>query len=88
MTSTYIGDEAVVDVAEFRLDGGRHKSLRQAVNRIATAGYTVEAHASHDVSPVLADELRALSTQGRHGATERGFSMTRRACSIRETAIC
>ena len=35
MTPIYVGDEGVVDVQRFSLDGGRHKSLRQAVNRVA-----------------------------------------------------
>ena len=35
MHDLYVGDEAVVDVRRFNLDGGRNKGLRQAVNRIA-----------------------------------------------------
>ena len=35
MTPIYVGDEGVVDVQRFSLEGGRHKSLRQAVNRVA-----------------------------------------------------
>ena len=38
MTVIYAGDEAVVDVTSFSLAGGRNKSLRQAVNRVASAG--------------------------------------------------
>src|SRR5205085_12606321 len=41
MHDMYVGDEAVVDVRRFRLDSGRHKGLRQAVNRVANHGYTV-----------------------------------------------
>ena len=85
----YIGDEAVIDITTFRLDGGRHKSLRQAVNRVAGAGYTVEVLGSSDVPPALAEELRALSTQSRRGATERGYSMTlSRLLDPAATATC
>ena len=41
MRFVYIGDEAVVDLAKFSLEGGKMKSLRQAVNRVARYGYTV-----------------------------------------------
>jgi len=44
MRDMYIGDEAIVDVQTFSLEGGRKKGLRQAVNRIANKGYTIEFH--------------------------------------------
>ena len=40
MRDLYVGDEAIVDVRRFNLEGGRNKGLRQAVNRIAKYGYT------------------------------------------------
>ena len=42
MRHVYLGDEAVVDVPRFCLQGGKMKGLRQAVNRIERYGYTVE----------------------------------------------
>ena len=42
MHDLYIGDEAVVDVRRFSLDGKQNKSLRQSVGRVAKAGYRVE----------------------------------------------
>ena len=76
MRSLYVGDEAVVEVGEFSLQGGRHKGLRQAVNRIATYGYVVSFHDPATIAPELADELRVLSGISRRGDVERGFSMT------------
>ena len=76
MWTMYIGDESIVDVQRFALDGGRNKSLRQAVNRIANAGYTVEFHDPAHVEPALASELRQLAHTSRQGSVERGFSMT------------
>jgi lysylphosphatidylglycerol synthetase-like protein (DUF2156 family) len=76
MWALYIGDESIVDVRRFTLEGGRNKSLRQAVNRVARAGYTVEFHDPTAVPPELRRELLALATQSRQGAAERGFSMT------------
>ena len=76
MRSLYVGDEAVVEVDAFSLEGGRHKSLRQAVNRIANHGYSVSFHDPASIDPELADELRGLSGISRRGDVERGFSMT------------
>ncbi|MCU1375559.1 MAG: hypothetical protein JWO68_2845, partial [Actinomycetia bacterium] len=44
MHHLYVGDEGVVDVRRFTLEGGRRKALRQAVNRIANHGYTISFH--------------------------------------------
>ena len=76
MREIYVGDEAVVDVRRFNLDGGRNKSLRQAVNRIAKYGYTIEFHDPAQIDDELRDGLRALMTESRRGEMERGFSMT------------
>ena len=76
LRTMYVGDEAVVDCAAFTLDGSKMKSLRQAYNRVARGGYTVEFHDPARIDPVLVDELRALSLESRRGEAERGFSMT------------
>ena len=76
MHDLYIGDEAVVDVRRFSLDGKQNKSLRQSVGRVEKAGYRVEffdpAQLPHDMQA----KLRALMTESRRGDVERGFSMT------------
>jgi lysylphosphatidylglycerol synthetase-like protein (DUF2156 family) len=76
MRDLYIGDEAVVDVRSFSLEGGARKGLRQAVNRIANHGYTVSFHDPATVDRELAAELREVMTKNRRGGAERGFSMT------------
>jgi lysylphosphatidylglycerol synthetase-like protein (DUF2156 family) len=76
MRDLYVGDEAVVDVRRFNLDGGRNKGLRQAVNRIAKYGYTIEFHDPTKISDELRSGLRALMSESRRGEMERGFSMT------------
>ncbi|MCE7000373.1 bifunctional lysylphosphatidylglycerol synthetase/lysine--tRNA ligase LysX [Saccharothrix sp. S26] len=70
-----IGDEAVLDVREFTLAGPERRAVRQAVSRVARAGYTarVRRHAE-----IPADELAAildLAQRWRGAQTERGFSM-------------
>ncbi len=76
MHDLYVGDEAVVDVRRFSLEGGRNKGLRQAVNRIAKYGYRAEFHDPAHIDPELERKLRRLMTESRRGEVERGFSMT------------
>jgi lysyl-tRNA synthetase class 2 len=76
MHDLYVGDEAVVDATRFSLEGGRHKALRQAVNRIAKYGYTLSFHDPARLDPALAHGLREVMTKSRRGEAERGFSMT------------
>ncbi len=72
----YVGDEAIVDLADFDLRGGRSKGLRQAVNRIARHGYTVTFHDPRDCDPSLSSALVRVMAKSRRGERERGFSMT------------
>ncbi|CAG4932943.1 MULTISPECIES: phosphatidylglycerol lysyltransferase domain-containing protein [Acidithrix] len=74
--SIYIGDEAVVNVSDFHLDGNKNKSLRQAVNRMRNYNYRVEFVDPATVSGPLRDELTRVLAQSRKGGVERGFSMT------------
>jgi lysylphosphatidylglycerol synthetase-like protein (DUF2156 family) len=76
MHDLYIGDEAVVDVRTFSLDGKQNKSLRQSVGRVEKAGYRVEFVDPAHLEPALEAKLRELMTESRRGDVERGFSMT------------
>ncbi|MGM9383561.1 phosphatidylglycerol lysyltransferase domain-containing protein [Streptomyces antibioticus] len=70
-----LGDEAIVDVAGFTLEGRAMRTVRQAHNRVRRAGYTVRVRRHEDIP---ADETAALVRRAddwRDGATERGFSM-------------
>jgi lysylphosphatidylglycerol synthetase-like protein (DUF2156 family) len=76
MHERYIGDEGVVDVRTFSLEGGARKGLRQAVNRITNYGYTISFHDPARVDPALEGAVRAVMAARRRGEVERGFSMT------------
>jgi lysyl-tRNA synthetase class 2 len=76
MHDLYVGDEAVVDVGSFSLEGGRHKGLRQAVNRVAKHGYTISFHDPSHASAELQAAVREVMGKSRRGDVERGFSMT------------
>ncbi|MFF4042676.1 phosphatidylglycerol lysyltransferase domain-containing protein [Streptomyces sp. NPDC001816] len=70
-----LGDEALVEVAEFTLEGRAMRTVRQAYNRVKRAGYRVRIRRHADIP---ADEMAYLLERAddwRDGATERGFSM-------------
>lgn len=75
MRHLYIGDEALVDVQRFSLQGGKMKGLRQAVNRVERYGYSVEFLDPARVGPVQGRPLVELMEKHRRGEQERGFSM-------------
>ena len=76
MHDLYVGDEGIVRVSRFSLEGGRFKGLRQAVNRIAKYGYTISFHDPADLDDGLRCALEEVMTKSRRGDVERGFSMT------------
>ncbi|MGW7541428.1 phosphatidylglycerol lysyltransferase domain-containing protein [Streptomyces sp. NPDC054770] len=70
-----LGDEAIVDIADFTLEGRAMRVVRQAHNRVRRAGYTVRIRRHEDIP---ADEMATLIERADHwrdGTTERGFSM-------------
>ncbi len=76
MHDLYVGDEAVVRVGRFTLEGGRFKGLRQAVNRVAKYGYQISFHDPSFLDSELRAQLQEVMTKSRRGDVERGFSMT------------
>lgn len=76
LRAVYLGDEAIVDCASFSLAGSGRKSLRQAVARVARAGYTTTFADPTRLSPEMRDQVLELAADSRRGDAERGFSMT------------
>ncbi|MGW1082461.1 phosphatidylglycerol lysyltransferase domain-containing protein [Kitasatospora sp. NPDC002522] len=70
-----LGDEAIVELDEFSLDGRAMRVVRQAYNRVKRAGYTVRIRRHEDIPEYEMAELVAKADHWRDGATERGFSM-------------
>ncbi|WP_330350036.1 phosphatidylglycerol lysyltransferase domain-containing protein [Streptomyces sp. NBC_00582] len=70
-----LGDEAIVEVAEFTLEGRAMRTVRQAYNRVRRAGYTVRVRRHEDIPPEELAHLVRRADDWRDGATERGFSM-------------
>jgi len=75
MSALEFGDEAVVDVAEFSLDGRTMRNVRQMVNRVERAGYTAEVIRVRELTVEQAMSYRTEAALWRGTETERGYSM-------------
>ncbi|MEU9609385.1 phosphatidylglycerol lysyltransferase domain-containing protein [Streptomyces sp. NPDC048057] len=70
-----LGDEAVVDVADFSLSGRSMRNVRQMVKRIERNGYTTRVRRVRDLSAEEIAQVRRAAEDWRGTDTERGFSM-------------
>jgi lysyl-tRNA synthetase class 2 len=76
LTAFEIGDEAILDMRSFSLNGPGMKSVRQSVSRLQRRGYTTMVVRHSDVDPAHFEELIASASHWRgDGGDERGFSM-------------
>ncbi|NGO10233.1 DUF2156 domain-containing protein [Streptomyces sp. HC44] len=70
-----LGDEAVVDVADFSLAGRAMRNVRQMVKRIERAGYETRVRRVRDLGDSELERIRRAAEDWRGTDTERGFSM-------------
>jgi lysyl-tRNA synthetase class 2 len=70
-----LGDEAIVPVEGFSLEGRAMRNVRQMVARVERAGYCVELHRVGDLSAADLGDIRRQAIAWRDTETERGFSM-------------
>jgi lysyl-tRNA synthetase class 2 len=70
-----IGEEAVVGLDDFSLEGRRMKTLRHAVTKLTKMGVTMEFQFNVSIPSSLKYELTQLSSEWREGTPETGFSM-------------
>ncbi|MEU7339317.1 phosphatidylglycerol lysyltransferase domain-containing protein [Streptomyces sp. NPDC007074] len=70
-----LGDEAIVERADFTLEGRAMRGVRQAHKRIRRAGYTVRVRRHADIPEAEMATLIDKADHWRDGETERGFSM-------------
>jgi lysyl-tRNA synthetase, class II len=75
MRVLYLGDEAILDLADWSLEGRTVRIARQSWNRAKRAGYTCEISHASDLDKATVGELEAISRRWRGEAVERGFSM-------------
>ncbi len=71
----YHGDEAVLDVASFSLEGRPIRKVRQSVSRLRQAGYRAEVLHPGEIDPELRGRLEAIARDWRGAEPARGFVM-------------
>jgi lysyl-tRNA synthetase class 2 len=71
----YLGDEAVVELDRFSLEGRPIRKVRQSVTRLSKAGYHAELHELRSLDEATLEQVEDVLARGRQGAPERGFSM-------------
>jgi lysyl-tRNA synthetase, class II len=75
LTALELGDEAIVNVADFSLSGRQMRNVRQMVNRVAKHGYVAEVRRVGDIPGTELDRIVKVTDSWRGSQTERGFSM-------------
>jgi len=76
MLAIDIGDEAVIKVEDFTLEGRPMANVRQMVNRIKRKGYSTRTARLSELSNEEIVKLRKVAKEWRYGVAERGFSMS------------
>ncbi len=75
LAAVYLGDEAVLDLDGFSLQGRAVRIARQSWHRAKRAGFTCQVWRADDLDSDTTAALRAVSRRWRGDAAERGFSM-------------
>jgi len=75
LTALELGDEAIVNTADFSLAGRSMRNVRQMVNRVAKHGYVAEVRRIGDIPPAELASIISAAGSWLGGQTERGFSM-------------
>jgi len=75
LRALYHGDEGVIDVGSFSLEGRSVRKVRQSVHRLERAGYSAATVFAGDVDGALAAELAEVAAKWRGAQPQRGFTM-------------
>ncbi len=75
LTALELGDEAIVEVAEFSLAGRAMRNVRQMVSRVARHGYCSQVRRISDIPRAEVESICLQADSWRGSQTERGFSM-------------
>lgn len=76
MLAIDIGDEAVIKVEDFTIEGRVMGNVRHMINRIRRKGYSTYTSRFSQLPAEKQQELRVLAKKWRYGVPERGFSMS------------
>jgi lysyl-tRNA synthetase, class II len=88
LSALELGDEAIVNVADFSLSGRSMRNVRQMVNRVTKSGYKAEVRRVGDIPRPELDRIISAADHWRGSHTERGFSMALGRLGGREDDDC
>ncbi len=88
LTALELGDEAIVDVASFSLEGRAMRNVRQMVSRVCRQGYAASFHRTGDLPHEVIEDLVRQADSWRGSPTERGFSMALGRVGGRDDGRC
>jgi len=75
LTALELGDEAIVEVAGFSVQGRQMRNVRQMAARVCRQGYQAQVRRLCEVPPEEVERLIRRADSWRGSPTERGFSM-------------
>jgi hypothetical protein len=75
LTALELGDEAIVEVADFSLQGRQMRNVRQMAARVCRQGYEAQVRRVCEVPAEEVERLVRRADSWRGSPTERGFSM-------------
>lgn len=75
LSALEIGDEAIVEVADFTLEGRAMRNVRQMVNRTERNGYKCQVRRIADLTGQEREDIQHAAESWRGTETERGYSM-------------
>src|SRR5262252_2965773 len=75
LTALELGDEAIVEVASFSLQGRQMRNVRHIAARVCRQGYEAQVRRLCEVPPEEVERLIRRADSWRGSPTERGFSM-------------
>jgi lysyl-tRNA synthetase, class II len=88
LTALELGDEAVVNVAEFTLQGRAMRNVRQMNTRVCKEGYTAQLRRVEDISREEVARINRQADSWRGSPIERGWSMALGRVGGREDGRC
>jgi lysyl-tRNA synthetase, class II len=88
LTALELGDEAILSVADFSLQGRSMRNVRQMVSRVCRQGYVAEVRRLSDITRSELDSLIRQADSWRGSPTERGFSMALGRVGGRDDGAC
>ncbi len=88
LTALELGDEAVVYVADFTLQGRAMRNVRQMTTRVCRQGYVAEVRRVADIPQEEIAWLNRQADSWRGSPTERGFSMALGRVGGRQDGQC